>query len=716
VTFTVHGIDPANPNDYYYFGFSTEKYLKGGIKFPVCGPGAQFIPDLTADWAGICVSNQNPFVIHIPGEFAGMTFICQAIVPDPKAQGGFSFSKVFEIDFYEETIEPENFKLETKGFYNTLGIVTDYFEHDGTYYLLSNDYGILWLDRTNPAKPKIDAYQDMFAGELDMKNVSVEGSRGIVTNDASLYTFTIAGDKSIHYQGEKQSYKKLLADCVLKGNHAYVCDYANYVQIYNVADLANPVEAGSFTLSGYIYQMERFGDDLYIRTNSAISVYDLSNPTNPALIRQINGDFYVEDFLVIGDYLFFTDTKYDMLRCFKANSSQNFNEIISEPVDDCRNIELLGNHLYVNRYKKGFYVYDVSNIHSGYVTFLADLGNTAKVKDVVMVPAQNHMYAYMKATSSSAESPFVVMDDQSLVMLPYSDLNQYGMACSICVIDDYAVISRKDNGVEVYDISAPNKIVKTDHYLTESIHVVSHGNYIYSASCLDGVEVFQLSGQGKLSKMNHFATFGVTFNLDVSDNCLYVSNGYAGLQIYDLGNPQNPNLIHEEKNLDDSVVDVFLDHGLAFVLTGKSLYAFAVASSQTPSLRGQIDLSPYCFSFNGLSVYHGVAYICTNSYGVAIVDVSDETDMQFLEKIPLLGEITDAALFQEYILFSNGVASSGNGIEKAIYNYNNKCPESPAHLMDYEHVFNCNHAMNIRGDQLLILDDTSVVIIADFSE
>ncbi|MHC4944705.1 MAG: hypothetical protein ACYTG7_16935, partial [Planctomycetota bacterium] len=70
VTFTVHGIDPANPYNYYFLGFSTKKLLKGGIKFPICGPGAQFIPDLSAVGAGICPCYGNPIVIPIPWECA----------------------------------------------------------------------------------------------------------------------------------------------------------------------------------------------------------------------------------------------------------------------------------------------------------------------------------------------------------------------------------------------------------------------------------------------------------------------------------------------------------------------------------------------------------------------------------------------------------------------------------------------------------------------
>lgn len=716
VAFTINGIDPTNQVDFFYFGFSIKKHTKGGKNFPSCGPGACFMPDMSSPYSGKCTLTQNPTTFKIPANFAGETVFCQAIIPDSKAQGGYAFSKLFEIDFFEEYIEPEELTLTPMGSFKTLGRITDAFNFNNTPFLLSKDYGILWLDCGAPSKPEIGGYQDKFAGELELNHVSVEANRGIVTNDNTLFTFTIGADKSIHYHAEKPSYSQSLADCVLNGNYAYVCDFTNKVQVYNVTDLANPVSLGSFTADSYIDQLESYSNMLFVRTKSSILVYNLGNPANPYLVKKIEGDFWSEDIFLLNNIIYLTDSKNDLLHCYRMDAGPTFTEIATVSVADCGEINHIGNQLYVSKGKQGFNIYDISNVNSGSVSLLSDLGFSSNVKQTVMIPYQSHMYSYMATSLYTLESLFVVIDGTSRNILSFSDLDQFGLANSICVVDKYAAVSRKNHGIEVFDISSPQKIAKVDHYQCESIQVTNQGQYIYSGSVLNGIDVFSVSQQGKLTLLHHFATNGVIFNMTCALNHLFVANGYGGLQIYKLGNPSNPVLLHDISGFDDNVIDVCVDDsGYAYVLTGSSLYAFDVGTGQTPTLKDKIDLSSHCFLLNSLEVYHGVAYVCTGSYGVAIVDVSDATDLQFIDMIPLQGsKVSDAAVYQNVILFSNNNTSSGNGISKVIYGFDNTNPLSPSNMFEYEKVYNSNNALEVDDNRLLILDNIGVIMIAEF--
>jgi len=72
----------------------------------------------------------------------------------------------------------------------------------------------------------------------------------------------------------------------LSGSILYVCCNNNGLKVINVADPANPVEIRTVT-GAYFKDVIPYGDLLICYVSTGILLYDISNPTNPSLVKLI---------------------------------------------------------------------------------------------------------------------------------------------------------------------------------------------------------------------------------------------------------------------------------------------------------------------------------------------------------------------------------------------------------------------------------------------
>lgn len=76
-----------------------------------------------------------------------------------------------------------------------------------------------------------------------------------------------------------------LATFILKDDYLYTVDYYN-LSVFNIADTANPVKVNTVDVGFNIETLFSFNDYLFIGSQTAMFIYDITNKELPALLSQ----------------------------------------------------------------------------------------------------------------------------------------------------------------------------------------------------------------------------------------------------------------------------------------------------------------------------------------------------------------------------------------------------------------------------------------------
>ena len=139
-----------------------------------------------------------------------------------------------------------------------------------------------------------------------------------------------------------------------------------------------------------------------------------------------------------------------------------------------------------------------------------------------------------------------------------SNIETLGFATGVFVEDDYCFIASRNHGVEIYDISFPDrpKFCSQAYYNTEEFYDCSVENGILYVSSWAGRKVFiyDVKDVSTPKLCSTIQLDGLAGSNIVYDSKLYVATGYSsysskntitdgmgnGLEIYDVSNPSNP--------------------------------------------------------------------------------------------------------------------------------------------------------------------------------
>jgi hypothetical protein len=94
---------------------------------------------------------------------------------------------------------------------------------------------------------------------------------------------SISSQDSASYDGQGGS----LATFSLKGNYLYTVDYSN-LTVFNITNSKDPVRVNSINVGFDIETLFSFGDFLFIGSQNAMYIYDITNEELPKLMSQSN--------------------------------------------------------------------------------------------------------------------------------------------------------------------------------------------------------------------------------------------------------------------------------------------------------------------------------------------------------------------------------------------------------------------------------------------
>ncbi|MCF8234238.1 MAG: PKD domain-containing protein [Bacteroidales bacterium] len=200
-------------------------------------------------------------------------------------------------------------------------------------------------------------------------------------------------------------------------------------------------------------------------------------------------------------------------------------------------------------------------------------------------------------------------------------------ASQLDIMGDMAYIACGRLGMRLVDFSNPSSPSEYSEFDGTSVSWMSmpHGNYSFLANSSTGVSIIDVTDPTGSSpeKVAGIASSDETRYLDVEDQTLYVADYSAGIKIYDIEDPENPDSLGIIQNINAWRVDVN-DDDLFLVNSNPNqpdtLEIYDVSDPANPVMQSEMILPDLIWDMH---YYEDHLYIGTNDEGLLIIDVSD---------------------------------------------------------------------------------------------
>ncbi|MHA1303950.1 MAG: ABC transporter permease subunit [Candidatus Heimdallarchaeaceae archaeon] len=208
-----------------------------------------------------------------------------------------------------------------------------------------------------------------------------------------------------------------------------------------------------------------------------------------------------------------------------------------------------------------------------------------------------------------------------------------GFASTVIVSENIAYIAEGYDGIEVLDISDVNNVKEINQLKFENIFVtdiVQQDQLLYASDSKQGLMIFNTTNvEEKLSIVSITPLpMNKTEFITVDGNYAYLDYKDDGFLIVDISNPLAPKLVGNvtiEQDSDD--VATYGDYAF-LVGVNTRLMVFNVSNHSSPSLVSRVDtLSDITLRARDIEIENNYAYLALGSEGLAILDISDPTNI-----------------------------------------------------------------------------------------
>jgi hypothetical protein len=403
------------------------------------------------------------------------------------------------------------------------------------------------------------------------------------------------------------------------------------------------------------------GNYAYIGNGAALQILDISDPTSPQLVGEINVPSMIAYINISGSFAYVVD--YDEGR-YVHNGLHVINiENPSAPFilgfypiqDEIRTFRVQDNYAYISHWSAGLKIIDISD--------------PSNMNEVGVYDASTVWYLDFKDNNA------YLVGDSYLRILDLSDPseptekgNLYlgGGGNYIVLQGDFAYIasSWRMNIINISVPEAPQLITYYDFQPVtgKPMALAASGDYVYAALNNRSVRVLDVLDPAQPEEVGSYDLTGTPKCIDVNNNRIFVVDDDIGLHILKVIN------LTKSWFYDVSVESaVTIDGNYAFLAEGgssDSLRIFNITNPSNPIETGSCPFSMYASDgMHAVTIYNQHAYVAYGQEGVHFIDISNPSSPMEVGMFRDWSECRDVAIDGNYAyiagndhnIFNNGL-------------------------------------------------------------
>ncbi len=456
------------------------------------------------------------------------------------------------------------------------------------------------------------------------------------------------------------------------GGYLYVITYADGMLVYDITDPAHPQYSTTINISGFTGGYFAEDNFLYVVTNNAIRLFDLSVPSVP-----VPRDYYPctpKGVQVNDGYGYIADQSG--LIIIDASNPDDLSLVGSLAIPGaCYDVAVIDDYAYVanNWYggtEGGVYAIDVSDLtnpiqsdfYNSYFTAISGVSN-------YIICTNNEGYSIFNVTTPG-QLEFVQQTGLPGSVLDVAIKENYAITASngIRVFDvtnkskpeqlafmessanlvnisgDLAVCTPQNmaggNRLSILNVSDPTNLVELGHYNNIMLpqEAIIHGDYVYIAGWWDGVTILNISDPSNPSFVNkvlHWTNgaipgeeFCYASDISVQGNYLYIidykpfeAEDSKGLFIYDISDPENPVFVSRYIQQSEIGWRIMVKENYAYIADGDGgVEVIDISVPLSPETVAYLPLMDVAYN---LDISHDYVYVsCYILGGVQAIDIS----------------------------------------------------------------------------------------------
>ncbi len=483
-----------------------------------------------------------------------------------------------------------------------------------------------------------------------IEKVKIEDNHAyIVTGSNELLIFNIIDPSNLNPAGIYDNFD--VEDLEIRNGIAYVANGQYGFQIFDISDLGNIVLLGEMDdIDASLIRIQN--NYAFIRVNG-VFVVDISNPNNPVLLDSIYMQYSVYDFALTETVAYFacsstglvcvdiTDIKSQIdfgcntpgtarditikgdiayvadgeagLQCIDISNPEIPEIIGNYPTPDAYHVEISGNVAYITDGTAYLYCIDISDPTNP--VLLGDL-KTNGIGESILIDGD---YAYF------ADGPMGLMyvdinNPENPIEMGYKTL---GWVYDVDRCGNILFLADKSNGLYCLDVTNPvSPIILSLLNINSPVSIEIHGDLAFLAAAYS-IKIINISNPlNPLSLTSLSTSYNVPSNIHVEGNLLYISEGNAGVEIFDISDIYNPILL-EKYDTPGYTYDTEISGNYMYIADGEwGIQCKKISELIQPTFLDDIDIP----NGNNLIVDGDYAFLATD-LGLSCLNINNQFDL-----------------------------------------------------------------------------------------
>jgi hypothetical protein len=450
-------------------------------------------------------------------------------------------------------------------------------------------------------------------------DVAIAGDYAFVAGvDSGLSVFDISNPESPVYVTTPDPFSAY--GVVVDGDYAYAVGEVDFMVVFDISDPSAPTSVGGYDTGGYSYGIDVDGDVVYVAViDSGLVAIDVTDPTNPQKLwtyRSPGAEFGSVDAEGIVVYATDFNGGLEAIDLSDPSGPQGL-DYVDLPGDPFR-VEVDGPVAYVANMTEGLQVVLVA------APWALQLLETVTVASGALGVTVDGNVPYVSAPDDGF---YAVRFDENFSFSVFDSVETVAAPLSAAIAGDYAFVAADDAGLHAVNIAAPLSPPLPGPNIDTPGGVggiQADGVFLYVADGFAGLQIYEIFDPTAPLLVGNYDTSDACTDVKVVGPLAFVADRLDGMHVIDVTDYENPSLLGSGYDTASEARAIDVAGKYAYIADrDDGLVVLDISNVETPSLAGSYDTPDMA---TDVEVHGNHAYVADLQGGLQIVDVSDPTN------------------------------------------------------------------------------------------